>query len=233
MLHNGFRIDDYMPTLLLLQLFHDVDQPMEKRWAACLSLGSKPDDVAFETLVTGLTADDWQMRRFCIEGIKRHARARDAEPHLVPLLFDVNDQVRQTACKVCGELKLAAAHDGIRTLVDDDNPHLRDTALSTLDALWREEDFEEIFARYRDDHRRAVRVAAAKTLRRHATSNTWHRLFQAWWRDREVRHRLWSCELAAEFNGQRVTNQVEALLEDHNRNVRLAAEKALEILRAA
>lgn len=233
MLHNGFRIDDYMPTVLLLQLFWDVGQPVEKRWAACLSLGSKPDDSAFDALVAGLSDEDWEMRRFCIEGLKRHTRAGEASPNLVPLLFDVNDQVRQTACKVCGELGLRAAHGGIRTLVDDENPHLRDTALSTLDALWREDDFEDIFARYRDDKRRAVRVAAAKTLRRHANSETWVKLFEAWWRDREPRHRLWSCELAAQFNGQRVTRQVEMLLEDYNRNVRLAAEKALEILRAA
>jgi HEAT repeat protein len=233
MLHNGFRIDDYMPTWLLLQLFHDADQPVEKRWAACLSLGSKPEDVAFETLLEGLAHVDWQMRRFCIEAVKRHERARDAEAHLVPLLFDVNDQVRQTACKVCGELRLTAAHDGIRTLVGDDNPHLRDTALAALDALWREEDFDEIFARFRNDQRRAVRVAAAKTLRRHASPRTWQRLFEAWWRDREPRHRLWSCELAAQFNGTGVEHQVEALLEDRNRNVRLAAEKALRELRAA
>jgi hypothetical protein len=45
--------------------------------------------------------------------------------------------------------------------------------------------------------------------------------------DREVRHRLWACELAARFGGQAAKWMIEPLARDRNRNVREAAVTAL------
>ena len=233
MLHKGFRIGEYMPTALLLGLFLDRDQPQEKRYAACLSLGEKPDDQAFEALRHGLLEDDWRIRLFSLEAIKNHPRAEEAEDAIVALLFDADDQVSQTACKIVGERRIRAAHDPLLHLIETATPEIRDIALSTLPKIWEEGDFERVLEVFRTEEKRGVRIAAAKTLRKQATPRTWRRLFQLWRRDREVRHRLWCCELAGEYGSEAERPVLRDMLEDRNRNVRIAAEKALRRLNAA
>jgi len=233
MLHRGFRIGEHMPTPLLLGLFLNTGQPEEKRFAACIALGAKPDDAAFFALLEGLRADDWRIRLFSLEAIKRHPRAAEADGAIIGLLFDVDDQVRQMACKIVGERKLHQAHDGILELLKTENPDVRDVALSTLSKIWEEDDFERVFAIFEGDERRAVRIAAAKTLRKQAHGGNWRRLFEAWRGDREVRHRVWSCELAGLFGGASEWAALQELRKDRNRNVRLAAQEALERLNGA
>lgn len=227
MLHGGFRIDDHMPTEMLVALLQDPEQPAEKRWAACLALGTRPDDTAFAVLRAALHDGDWEIRRFALEAIKRHARAREAASEIVQQLFDVDDLVRQMACKVCGELGLQEAHAGVLQLLEAQNPDVRDVALNTLLTLWQEGDFERVYRCYREDPQRAVRIAAAKVLRRRANFATWRRLFIVWSVDREARHRLWACELAARFGGQAAKWMLEPLARDRNPNVREAATTAL------
>ncbi|MBI2434825.1 MAG: HEAT repeat domain-containing protein [Candidatus Hydrogenedentes bacterium] len=233
MLHKGFRIDDYLPTEVLLRIFHDPRQPREKRWAALLALGSKGDGETYAVIQEALTSPDAQLRRYALEAMVRHPRAREAEPALLALLFDLDDHVRQTACKVCGQLGLESAHDGILQLLKSESPEIRDVALNTLGHLWREPDFERVFDLYRHDGRRTVRIAAAKTLRSRASARTWRKLFGAWSVDREARHRLWSCELASQFGGRADVPVVRPLLDDRNRNVRIAAERSLRVLTAS
>jgi len=233
MLHNGFRITDYMPTATLVLLFVDPDQPDEKRWAACLALGTKDEPIAFKVLLEALESDDWQIRRFALESIKRHRRAREAEQAIVKMLFDVDPVVQQTACKVCGELGFTAAHDGILQLLASDDPHVRDVAINALAQMWDPDDFAPVFALYQKDDRRAVRVAAAKVLRKQATRHTWRTLYRAWIEDREVRHRMWACELAAKFGDRSLLPELESMTNDRNRNVRIAASESVTRLRAA
>lgn len=230
LLHNGFRINEHMATPLLLGLFTNEVQPVEKRLAALMALSGKQEAPAFETIQAALHHEDPTFRRIALESARRHPRVQELEEPIVAMLFDIDDQVRETACKLCGELNFQRAHDGVLQLLHSENPDVRDIALSTLARLWRDGDFDEVFTMYREDDRRAVRIAAAKTLRRRANPQTWDRLFEAWSHDREVRHRLWSCELAATFGGRQYRKAVEKMLGDQNWNVRQAAREALNAL---
>jgi HEAT repeat protein len=230
MLYKGFRITDYMPTALLLVLFKDEDQPDEKRWAACIALGTKHDEPSFAALLEGLHHDDWNIRYLSLEAIKRHALAPRAEPEIVQALFDINDQVRQTACKACADLGFTQAHDAMVQLLAAANHHVRDVALTALSRIWQPEDFERVLHLAETDPERSVRIAAAKVLRAYADTANWRRLFNLWRTDREVRHRMWSCELAGRFGNTAERNAIQALQHDPNRNVRLAADKALRQL---
>lgn len=233
MLHNGFPITDYMPTPLLLHLLFAPEHPPEKRWAACVALGSKNEPEAFDALLQVLHAPEWELRNFALEALTRHPRGMDAREHLVAALFDVDDTVRQTACKACCALKIDEAHDGIIQLLKADNPDVRDMAANAIAQLWDESDFDRMFALYQNDQRRAVRIAAAKTLRKNAAPRTWRRLFASWSVDREARHRLWGCELVAKFGRRPDIPLVEPMLDDRNRNVRIAAQESIHRLRAA
>ncbi len=233
MLHNGFPISEYLPTTVLLHLLYAREHPPEKRWAACVALSGKPEPEAFDAIVQSLRAPEWELRRFALEAIQRHPRGAEAADHIVAALFDVDDLVRQTACRVCAGMRLEGAHDGILPLLKADNPDVRDMAANALAQLWDESDFDRMFTLYKNDQRRAVRIAAAKTLRKNAGPWTWRRLFNSWSIDREVRHRMWGCELAAKFGRRKDVPLVEPLLDDRNRNVRIAAEESIARLRAA
>ncbi|MCC6142684.1 MAG: HEAT repeat domain-containing protein [Candidatus Hydrogenedentes bacterium] len=230
MLYKGFRITDYMPTGLLLVLFTDEDQPREKRLAACIALGTKDDGPSYDALLAGLQHEDWHIRYVSLEAIKRHARVSDAEAAIIQCLFDVNDQVRQTACKVCAELGFTGAHDAILQLLETASRDVRDVALGALSRMWREGDFDRVYQIFMREEERSVRIAAAKVLRAHAGADNWRRLFRAWHDDREVRHRMWSCELVGRFGGRSERAHLEALRGDPNRNVRQAAERARALL---
>lgn len=227
MLHRGFRISDYLPTRTLVDLLQDTTQPTEKRLAACLALGSKNDEQSFNALMRALDDDDWRLRRWALEALLRHENAPAAEDAIIGRLFDVSDEVRQVACKACARLKLERAHDGVLQLLQAESAAVRDTALASLRILWREPDFEQVFRMYREDSHRGVRIAAAKVLRAHATPRTWSRLFEAWALDREVRHRVWACELAGKFGNRTDASEVRPFLQDRNRNVRLAAVRQI------
>ena len=233
MLHKGFRINDCLPTGVLVHLAEDGAQPGAKRWAALLALSGQDTSEAYEVIHAALASPDPDMRRYAIEAISRHPLARKAEGAIAAMLFDVDDLVGQTACKICGVLHLESAHDGVLQLLKSENPDVRDMALNTLARLWRDHDFEPVLELHRNDDRRAVRIAAAKTLRHRVTRHTWRRLFGLWCRDREPRHRLWSCELAGEFGGKDDLGAVVPLLRDRNRNVRMAAERSVHLLSAA
>jgi HEAT repeat protein len=223
MLHRGFRIGEHFPTWLLLHLLSGPDQPPEKRWAALFALAAKPDPEAFDALVSVLRHDDWEMRRFAIEAVRKHPRVAEAREEIIRLLFDQNDEVRQMACSVCARLGWQESHAGIVTLLRDANPDMRDTAANALAALWQEDDFGALLKLYRADERRAVRIAAAKTLRARVTRLQWRPLFTLWAHDREVRHRVWACELIERFGGRDYLPRLEPLMQDRNTNVRQAA----------
>lgn len=233
LLHNGFRISEYLPLPLLLHLLLSPEHPPEKRWAACFALGGKSEPEAFDALIHTLQAPEWELRRFALESITRHPRGIEAREQIVAALFDVDDLVRQTACKACSILRIEDAHDGVIELLKADNPDVRDMAANAIAQLWDEGDFERMFALYQSDQRRAVRIAAAKTLRKNAAPRTWRRLFASWSVDREARHRLWGCELVARFGRRPDIPLIEPMLDDRNRNVRIAAEESIQQLRVA
>jgi len=172
------------------------------------------------------------IRRTAIEALRRHRRIDEAQGDIVSLLFDLNDDVRQLACRVCADRGWDDAHAGILTLLREDNPDVRDVAVMALNKLWQEQDFGVILDLYRMDQRRAVRIAAAKTLRKHVRANNWRELFTLWAHDREVRHRLWACELVVRFGGGDYLPRVTPLLDDRNRNVRVAARDAVDRIAA-
>ncbi len=232
MLHRGFRIGEHFPTWLLLHLLSGPDQPAEKRWAALFALAAKPDPEAFDALVSILRHDDWEMRRFSVEAVRRHPRVTEARHAIIRLLFDQDDEVRQQACRVCAELGWQDAHEGITTLLHADNPDVRDTAANALNLLWRDDDYSRLLALYRGDSRRSVRIAAAKTLRARVSTRHWRSLFTFWAHDREVRHRVWACELLGHFGGSAYLPRLEPLLDDRNPNVRDAARDVVRKLAA-
>ncbi|MFM1918952.1 MAG: hypothetical protein RLZZ303_586 [Candidatus Hydrogenedentota bacterium] len=225
MLHRGFRIGEHFSTALLLQLLFGPGHPPEKRWAALLALGVKPEPEAFDALRQALHHPDWEMRRFALEAVRRHPRVVDARAQVIALLFDVDDEVRQKACRVCAELGWSDARAGIVTLLRAVNPDVRDTAANALGLLWHEDYFDALLERYREDERRAVRIAAAKTLRARVSQRHWRRLFTLWAHDREARHRLWACELLERFGGRAYLPRLAPLLVDRNQNVRKAASE--------
>lgn len=232
MLHRGFRIGPHFPTILLMQLYLDTRQPAPKRWAALLGLADKPEPEAFDLLRQAMQDEDWMIRRTAIEALRRHPRIDTAQADIVALLFDINDEVRQLACRVCADRGWQDARGGVVTLLNADNPDVRDVAVLAINKLWRDQDFEVIFNLYRMDRRRAVRIAAAKTLRKHVTEATWRELFTLWAHDREVRHRLWACELVVRFGGEDYLPRITPLLDDRNRNVRVAARDAVDRIAA-
>lgn len=230
MLHQGFRINDYLPTDILVHLALDQGQPENKRWAALMGLSGQDSADGFEVIRGAVSSENPDMRRYGLEALSRHPLALEAKQEIVAMLFDVDDLVRQAACKICGVLEIQEAHDGILQFLKSENPEVRDIAMNTLGLLWRESDFDTVFDIHQSDPSRSVRIAAAKTLRSRATPVTWRALFEVWREDREVRHRLWSCELAGEYGSAQEVHALRPMLRDGNLHVRRAAQRSLEIL---
>lgn len=232
MLHRGFRIGEHLPTWLLLQLAQQENQPPEKRWAALLALAAKPEPEAFEVVRAMLHHENWEMRRFAVEAVRRHPRNDEARTEIIERLFDVSEEVQQLAIRVCAEYRWPQAHAPITTLLHAASPEVRDTAVNALAGLWREEDFDTLLGIYRADGRRSVRIAAAKTLRACVTPRQWRPLFTLWAHDREARHRLWACELIERFGGRDYLPRLVPLMHDRNWNVREAARGTAERIAA-
>jgi HEAT repeat protein len=98
--------------------------------------------------------------------------------------------------------------------------------------LWLDSDFEPVFKIHITDKNGNVRTQAAWTLRRNVAQGNWKTLFEVWQKDEMSRHRVWACELAAQFGTVSNLSVLKKLSDDKDGHVRKAAKKAIGILSA-
>jgi HEAT repeat protein len=203
------------------------------RWAAFVALAYDPSAEAADALRDAARDDDPHVRRAAIEAIG--ARVPDAydAPLIVGALVDPSNVVVRTACDVAASLRIREAHDRVVQLLKDADANTRQTAARTLRALWEPQDFATLFEVLRSDPSPRVRKEAAWTLRDHVARDTWKALFEIWCRDPLHRHRVWACEIAAEFGGRETADHLSVLRNDNDGLVRRAANKALSAIGAA
>jgi HEAT repeat protein len=152
---------------------------------------------------------------------------------MVRALGDPDGAVVRAACHAAAILRIPEAHNRVAELITNPDASTREVALGALRALWESGDFRAVFEVFQKDPSPGVRKEAAWTLRDRVTADTWRPLFEAWHEDPVHRHRLWACEIAAEFGGPDVVGQLSLLRNDHDGLVRRAATNALAVIGAA
>jgi HEAT repeat protein len=166
------------------------------------------------------------VRRAAIDVIASRPHA-DAAPLIVCALKDPDGSVVRTACQAAASLEIREAHDDVVALLASPDAGTREVALAALRALGDADDFERVFEVVRRDPSERVRKAAAWVLRDHVATRTWRPLFDAWHHDPIPRHRVWACEIAAEFGRADVALALSAMKDDPDGHVRRAAAIAL------
>jgi hypothetical protein len=99
--------------------------------------------------------------------------------------------------------------------------------------VWRDADFFVVFQVYERDADFRVSREAAWVLRRHADSENWRRLFEAFSADELARHRQWACEIAETFSDAGMLPLLSQLTFDSNGHVRKAASHAINVMSTA
>jgi len=129
--------------------------------------------------------------------------------------------------------RIREAHDRVVELIKDPDASTREAAVRALRSLWEPDDFAGVFEVFLKDRSQKVKRKAAWTLRGQVVRGTWRPLFDAWCSDALHRHRQWACEIAAEFGGRDVQEQLLLLRNDGDGLVRRAATNALSAIAAA
>ena len=224
---NGVRVpNDADVNLLCSQLA----PPGPQAWAACLALGHHPSPEAFEVLMDLTTTPDWSYRRAAVEAIATHSLGKSALERLRALLDDPSPYVVRTVCEAAIILELHEIHASLLPLLSSQSSSTRQTTVRALARLWKPSDFAQVFSIFRRDPSSEVRREAGWTLRANADRERWEVLFDTWKQDPLARHRVWACELAAEFADSGFENELEQMVEDRDGHVRKAAQHAIETL---
>jgi hypothetical protein len=224
---NGVPIP-YDATVAELQ--SAIEEAGPKAWAGIYALAQKPEAAALAVLIQLTRSSDPHLRRSAVEAIGIYPLGQTASEVVCHLLQDRDGFVIRAAAMAAANLKLKLGHEQIINLVNASEDSTRVAALSALEALWEQSDFEAVFDRYLRDPSDSVRKQAAYTLRKNVGAKHREQLFSAWSKDRLPRHRVRACEIAATFGNRTLISCLELLKSDLNGHVRLAAERALELV---
>jgi HEAT repeat protein len=225
---NGTPILYDAPLEILLE---QIKSHSAKTGPAFVALSAHSSEKSLEGLVSAAKGKDADFRRAAVEAIAGHALGVTQAKLICDLFQDSDEIVVRAVCRAAADLKLSESHNQILALLNSRNPKTREVAIEALDKVWLDSDFEQIFKIHTTDKNSNVRTQAAWTLRRNVTRRNWETLFEAWQKDKMSRHRVWACELAAQFGSVSNLSALKKLSDDQDGHVRKAAKKAIGILK--
>jgi HEAT repeat protein len=207
-----------------------VNTPGPEAWAACIALGCKPEEAAFQALERSAVTDDWRYRRIAVEAMAAHPLAGARDHVFIESLDDPSPYVVGSACVAVGHYRLTAARERLVGLLKARSETTRAAALDGLQHLWVPAVYEFVLSMYLKDPSKKVRRRAARALYVDVTPDTSRHLFDLWRSDPLHHHRVWACDLARRFGDPTYTVSLEDMLDDRDGHVRKAAQRALEEL---
>jgi HEAT repeat protein len=225
---NGTPIAYDAPFEILLE---QIKSHSSKTAPAFVALSARASEESLAALVSAAKGKDADFRRAGVEAIARHALGITQAKLICDLFQDSDEIVVRAACRAAADLKLSESYNHILTLLNSKNPKTREVALEALDKLWLDSDFEQVFKIHTTDKISNVRKQAAWTLRRNVTRRNWKTLFEVWQKDEMSRHRVWACELAAQFGTVSNLSALKKFSDDEDGHVRKAAKKAISVLK--
>lgn len=169
-------------------------------WGAFAALSHRTDRASWKVLVEFANQVDPYVRRAAIEALGRHMMGSASTDVLLSALEDSHEYVVAAACRAVADLKLPRARPHLRTLLQHDSEPVRQAALRALADFASPDDFAATEHVFRTTASQETRRAAAWTLRALASNSNWSTLVDLWLEDELPRHRLWACELLAEFS---------------------------------
>lgn len=225
---NGAPIAYDTPLEILLE---QIKSHSSKTAPAFIALSAHSSEKSLAALVSAAKGKDADFRRAAVEAIANHSMGIKQAKLIYDLLQDSDEIVVRAACRAAADLKLSEPHNRILALLNSKIPRTREVALEALEKLWLDSDFEQIFKIHTTDKNSNVRKQSAWTLARNVSRANWKILFEVWQKDEMASHRVWACELAAQFGSASNLETLEKLSDDENGHVRKAAKKAIGILK--
>jgi len=216
-----------------LELYAIVTAGTAERSAAVVALAHSSDPRALACLGELGSFSDPGVRRFVVQWIGRCPDGAKLGHVVIERLRDLNGLVVRTAAYVAGELGLSDAHTDVLALLNDRSPSTRQAGLCALEKLWHATDFDAVVEMFRSDASEKVRRTAGWTLRGTCSANRAPALFELWRADPLPRHRVWACQLVAEFPHRQFHECIACLADDRDGHVRKAARRALEAINRA
>jgi HEAT repeat protein len=226
---NGTPILYDAPLEILLE---HIKSHSAKTGPAFVALGAHSSEQSLAALVSTAKGKDADFRRAAVEAIACHSLGITQAKLICDLFQDSDEIVVRAACRAASNLKLSESHSQILAFLNSKNPKTREVALEALNNLWLDSDFEQVFKVHTTDRNSNVRKQAAWTLQKNIAQKNWSKLFEIWHKDETSRHRVWACELAAQFGSESTLPILEKLSNDRDGHVRKAAKKAIGILSA-
>lgn len=199
-------------------------------WAAFVALGADASVEATRQLSALSASPDWRIRRAAIEQPGHRRLDAEGVGLILAALRDRSAYVTRTALEAVRRQAEGAARGRVRELLAADDASTRRAALSALRTIWTAADYDRVRDVFLGDRCDGVRKEAAFALRDHVTDTTWRELVDLWRADTLPRHRVWACELIAQFGDASDGDVLVELAADRDGHVRKAAVRALDAM---
>jgi HEAT repeat protein len=203
-------------------------------WRAFEALGRHPTARALALLIDQTTSSDPYRRAKAIQSIGSHHLGQSAVGDVRRLLGDSNQFVLRGALGAAAVLKDDRLHDDVLRVALTADLRSRLHAMDAVAALWRRDDFAELFRWAATDPDIEVRRKASFVLNWCAKdeATTWRDLAGLWLNSDLPRERVWVCELLGRHGGREDLQLLSKLLSDIDGHVRHAATRAVAAVTA-
>jgi len=198
--------------------------------AAMLALAFHQDSRAKTLLIEYAGAKDERLRRSALEALALSEDAPQYAELFLMALGDPSQYIVRSACHIVAELRLACARPMILPLLYSSDDSTCSAALAAMEAVAVEEDLQRVLKIFLKRKDRWVHNQAGCVLLALTNSSTWRSVFDAFRADSTARHRVWACELIAQFGIESDARLLNAMAADADGHVRKAAQRAASAL---
>ncbi len=191
---------------------------------ACEALSVKADYLSFSTLRSLLHDLDWCKRRLAVKGLGKHALFENSADDVLKCLNDKSPYVVREAMRVLANHRVTRAHDRIIALVQSQDETTREVAVSCLEFVYCEDDFD-LLLKLLSDKNKKVRNLLPTIILNVSNKKNWTRAYSLMKSSEGAKTRFAACQLLSKFGSALDKTDVNIFLHDSDGHIRNYASK--------
>ena len=221
---NGIEVPHEKNTKELIAMLN-CDMPLFT--VVCDALSCKIDTLSFETLLSILKDNDPYKRRVAIECLGNHVMFFRAIDDIIMCLDDKSHYVVRAAIEAMKKHRVLKSHEKIIKLLKSKDESTRESAVSALEYISTESDFDLVLNLLNDRNKR-IRNTLPNVILVKANKANWSKAYAVMKDSNNSKVRLAACKLLNTFGSKTEKDEAKLFFQDKDGHVRKFSKKMID-----